>query len=111
MTTSRSKTTEAETPASTTLDADNTAPSVTAPGDGPADTTDPTEEASSITPAPGPEAVAVGTVNAVQPIPAPEKPAEPKGKARIEKYEQTGPDGKLVKLERNIDTGATKVIK
>ena len=44
-------------PEKTTLDEDTTKPSTTAPGDGPADTTDPNERASSITPQPGPEAI------------------------------------------------------
>ena len=59
----------------TTLDSDVTKPSVTAPGDGPADTTDPTEQASSVPFAPSEEALKVGTVNAVVPVPKVEEPA------------------------------------
>ena len=93
----------------TTLDSDNTKPSVTAPGDGPADTTDPNERASSVTPQPGPEAVLVGTVNAVQPVPA-RKTAKASGtKDRIETYPAVKPDGTEVTVTHNIDTGETSV--
>lgn len=92
----------------TTLDSDVTKPSVTAPGDGPADTTDPTEIAVSVTPQPGDEAVAVGTVNAVKPA----KRAAAKrdaSKDRTEKYEAVKPDGSTVTVTRNIETGETTV--
>ena len=55
------------TPKETTLDEDVTTPSTTAPGDGPADTTDPKETAHSVPARPGAEAIKVGTVNAVVP--------------------------------------------
>lgn len=92
----------------TTLDTDVTKPSVTAPGDGPADTTDPTEIAVSVAPHPGAEAVKVGTVNAVVPV---EKPAEKRdgSKDRTEKYTAVKPDGTKVTVTRNIDTGETSV--
>jgi len=92
----------------TTLDSDVTKPSVTAPGDGPADTTDPTEHASSVPARPGDEALAVGTVNAVVPVPAPE-PAGDVEDPRVETYEAVKPDGSKVTVERNIETGETKV--
>jgi hypothetical protein len=93
----------------TTLDSDVTKPSVTAPGDGPADTTDPTERATSVPANPGPEALAVGTVNAVKPLPkAEEEPAED-AKHRIEKYEAVKPDGTKVTVVHNLDTGETKL--
>ena len=92
----------------TTLDSDVTKPSVTAPGDGPADTTDPTERASSVTPSPSAEALKVGTVNTVVPLPPIEEEA-PSGEARIETYEATKPDGSKVTVEHNIDTGESKV--
>lgn len=92
----------------TTLDSDTTKPSVTAPGDGPADTTDPTERAVSVAPRPGEEALQVGTVNAVQPAPKVEQPAE-KSEARTEEYKATRPDGTVVTVSRNIETGATTV--
>ena len=93
----------------TTLDSDVTKPSVTAPGDGPADTTDPTERATSVTPQPGEEAFAVGTVNAVVPLPKEEKPAS-EGKPRIERFEAVKPDGKTVTVERNLETGESKIV-
>lgn len=92
----------------TTLDADVTKPSVTAPGDGPADTTDPTEIAVSVPPQPGDEAVKVGTVNAVKPAPAP-APAEDTSEHRVEKYDAVKPDGTKVTVTHNIDTGETSV--
>ncbi len=93
----------------TKLDDDNTKPSVTAPGDGPADTVDPSERASSITPQPGPEAIKVGTVNAVQPVPQVEaEKVDPKDH-RIEKYEAERPDGTKVTVTHNIDTGETSI--
>lgn len=92
----------------TTLDTDITKPSVTAPGDGPADTTDPTERASSVTPQPGEEALKVGTVNAVVPLPKVEAPAR-EGKDRVEEYKATRPDGTEVTVVHNLDTGESKV--
>lgn len=91
----------------TTLDSDVTKPSVTAPGDGPADTTVPTEIAVSVPANPGPEAIAEGTVNAVIPAPKPEPVDESDADHRIEEYEATKPDGSKVTIVHNIDTGAT----
>jgi len=93
----------------TTLDSDITKPSVTAPGDGPADTTDPNERATSVTPQPGEEAFKVGTVNAVLPLPAVEEAADDTD-PRIEKYEAVKPDGTKVTVERNIETGESKTV-
>ena len=93
----------------TTLDSDVTKPSVTAPGDGPADTTDPTERATSVTPQPGEEALKVGTVNAVQPLPQPEQAEEDKD-PRVERYEAVKPDGSTVTVERNLETGESKTV-
>lgn len=92
----------------TTLDSDVTKPSVTAPGDGPADTTDPTEQATSVTPNPGDEALKVGTVNAVKPLPVVEA-EESSGEPRTEEYKATRPDGTEVTVVRNIETGESKV--
>jgi hypothetical protein len=92
----------------TTLDEDVTAPSTTAPGDGPADTTDPTERAVSVTPNPGDDALKVGTVNAVKPAPR-QAEVESTAKPRVEKYEATKPDGSTVTVERNVETGESKV--
>lgn len=101
----------AATPKQTKLDKDTTKPSTTAPGDGPADTTDPSERASSVTPQPSEEALKVGTVNAVQPVPqdAPTSSAPAKKDQRVEKYEAARPDGTKVAITHNIDTGETSV--
>lgn len=93
----------------TRLDKDTTKPSTTQPGDGPADTTDAAERASSVTPQPGPESLKVGTVNAVQPVPQDEEPARDGKKDRWEEYEAVKPDGSSVKVKHNIDTGETKL--
>lgn len=92
----------------TTLDSDVTKPSVTAPGDGPADTTDPEERAQSVTPQPGAEALAAGTVNAVKPVPKPR--ASAKVKERTETYTATKADGTTVKVKRDINTGKTELV-
>ena len=95
----------------TTLDDDTTKPSVTEPGDGPADTTDPDEIAVSAPADPSsPEAVAAGTVNTVRKAGRrkPKKPAAPED--RIERYPAVKPDGSTVTVERNIDTGDSKVL-
>jgi len=97
------------TPTKTTLDTSVAKPSTTAPGDGPADTTDPTEIAQSVPATPGAEALAVGTVNAVKPV----KKATAKkvdGEARTERYKATKPDGTEVTIERNIDTGVSAIV-
>ena len=100
----------AATPKETKLDKDTTKPSTTAPGDGPADTTDPTERASSVTPQPGPEALKVGTVNAVQPIPSDADESKRDSKNdRVEKYKATRPDGTEVTVTHNLDTGESSV--
>lgn len=101
----------ASTPKETKLDKDTTKPSTTAPGDGPADTTDPTERASSVTPQPGDEALKVGTVNAVQPVPddAPASSTPSKKDQRVEKYKATKPDGTEVTVTHNLDTGETSI--
>lgn len=96
----------ADTVGTTTLDSDVTKPSVTAPGDGPADTTDPEERASSVRPMPGEEALRAGTVNAVVALPKEEPPA-PEGDPRVETYTATKPDGSEVTVTRNIETGET----
>lgn len=96
-------------PDKTTLDSDVTTPSTTAPGDGPADTTDPSEVAHSVTPRPSAEALKVGTVNAVLPGgPVEEATTDPK-EHRVEKYKATRPDGTEVTVTHNIDTGETSI--
>lgn len=96
-------------PDETKLDSSVEKPSTTAPGDGPADTTDPTETASSVTPRPDATALVVGTVNAVVPTTKPAAKA-PRGKARTERYKATKPDGTEVTVERNIDTGVSAIV-
>jgi hypothetical protein len=97
----------------TTLDNDITMPSKVAPGDGPFDTTDPTEHATSVSPDKGAAALkGFGVVNAVLPLPHPPAGLPPKverGEDRTETYEVTGPDGKPVTVKHNIDTGETSV--
>ena len=92
----------------TTLDSDVTKPSVTAPGDGPADTTDPEERAQSVTPQPGAQALKEGTVNAVKPASKPRASAKPK--ERTETYTATKADGSKVTVRRDINTGKTELV-
>lgn len=97
--------------AETKLDKSVTKPSTTQPGDGPADTVDPTEVAHSATPRPDAEAIKVGTVNAVVPgTPITETAKVPEKNQRIEEYEATRPDGSKVKVKHNIDTGTTELV-
>lgn len=100
----------AETPGETRLDSDVTKPSTTAPGDGPADTTDPNERAQSVPPIPGEEALAAGTVNVVKPVPKSAGRGGSKAKARVERYEALTPSGETVTIERNIETGESKQV-
>ena len=94
-----------------TLDADVTKPSTSAPGYGPADTADPYEIATSTRPAPGPEAIARGTVNAVTLTGRrPEPRTEWLPTDRIERETVTGPDGKPVTVERNLELGASRIV-
>lgn len=95
----------------TLLDDDVTKPSVTAPGDGPADTTDPSERATSVSPRPGDVAKRVGTVNAVEKLPdANEGNPEEDQEDRVEEYEATKPDGSKVTVRHNLNTGNTEQI-
>lgn len=85
-------------------------PSTVEPGDAPADTTDPSERVSSVSPDKA-AAAAAGhqTVNAVVPLPKRETTSSSSRKDRIETYEATRPDGTTVKVTHNIDTGESKV--
>lgn len=97
------------TPSETRLDEHLDKPSTTAPGDGPADTTDPDERATSATPDKGAAAQAGhGTVNAVLPLPK-KTAAARMGKDRTETYTAVKPDGSEVTVERNIETGESSV--
>ncbi len=95
-------------PTKTVLDDDVSKPSTVAPGDGPYDTTDPAERATSVSPNKGAAARAGhNTVNAVLPAPEPERVAGEKREDRTEEYDAVGPDGKVVRVKHNIDTGET----
>lgn len=100
----------AKNPSETKLDDNVTEPATTAPGDAPADTTDPSERASTVVPQPSPEALMAGTVNAVAKMP--DIPAAPvvKGGERVETYEAVRPDGTKVTVEHDLDTGATRIV-
>lgn len=97
-------------PMETVLDDTNSEPATTVPGDAPYDTTDPSERASTVTPDPGPEALAVGTVNGVRKLADADAPASPQGKGRIERYKAIKPNGEEVAVEHNLDTGETKLV-
>ncbi len=97
-------------PEETRLDDHVDAPSTTAPGDGPADTTDPDERATSVTPDKGAAALAGhGTVNAVLPLPKKTTAKRTGRKDRTETYTALRPDGTEVTIERNIETGESSV--
>lgn len=107
-------------PEETRLDHDVATPSTTAPGDGPADTTDPTEEASTVG---GDKAAAAEaghlTVNAVLPVDGFHRQGwADRGEGaeagadggRTESYELFTADGKSVTVTRNVDTGEQTVV-
>jgi hypothetical protein len=93
------------------LDDDVSKPQVTLAGFAPHDTLDPTERATSVTADKGAAGKAgFGSVNAVVVLPEPERAVEASagdGGDRTETYQQPGPDGKLVTVKHNIDTGET----
>jgi hypothetical protein len=89
-------------------------PSSCEPGDGPFDTTDPREQATSVTPDKAAAARAgFGVVNAVIRLPednvvaAGRRASVDEKDQRVETYEVTGPDGKPVRVRHNIETGET----
>lgn len=98
------------TPTETRLDDNVSEPSTVAPGDAPADATDPTELASTVTPTPSAEALRQGTVNGVLPIKADAKTERDESGDRFEEYDATKPDGSVVRIRRNIETGASSVV-
>lgn len=95
--------------ADTRAEKQNTKPSTVAPGDAPADTTDPSEIVSTVGGRPGPEALAAGTVNAAVKVGEVEAAPEPSGKGRVETYTAVRPDGTEVTVTHNIDTGESSV--
>ncbi len=100
----------------TRLDNHVNLPSSCEPGDGPFDTTDPLEQATSVVPDKAAAAKAgFGVVNAVVVLPPDNVVAAnarrgggEDGEERVETYEATGPDGKPVRMTRNIETGESK---
>ena len=110
-------------PNETRLDTDVETPSTVVPGDAPADTKDPAERAVSVAPQPSEDALLAGTVNAVLPVPegavvtpgpsdwqkinASEAPAAAQ---RVEEYPVARPDGTVVTVRHNLDTGKTEVV-
>jgi hypothetical protein len=94
----------------TRLNDDVSMPGFVAPGDGPYDTTDPTERATSVSPDKATAALkGFGVVNAVVPLPPLPVQERDKSQDRIETYEVPGPDGKPVTVTHNIDSGETSV--
>ncbi len=107
----KSTTPAPEAPRKTKLDSDVSMPGNVAPGDAPYDTTDPNERATSVTPDKATAAKAgYGVVNAVVPLPEPERvEAGREGGDRTEEYDVVGPNGKVVRVKHNIDTGETSI--
>lgn len=103
-----------EAPKRTLLDTDVSMPGYEAPGDAPYDTVDPTEHASSVQPDKGNAArQGFGVVNAVVPIPNPQLSAggvTGTREDRVERVVVSGPTGKPVTVERNIDAGTSRVV-
>lgn len=96
--------------AETRAEKQNSKPATTAPGDAPADTTDPGEIVSSVLPQPDAEAFEVGTVNSAVKIgDAPVAEPVAKKEQRVEKYKAIRPDGTEVTVTHNLDTGETSV--
>lgn len=77
---------------------------------GPADTDDPDQRVSSVTPDKATAATAGRqTVNAVAPLPKPPATRRNTSNDRTEKYQATRPDGTEVTVTHNLDTGETTV--
>jgi hypothetical protein len=97
-------------PTETRLDDNVTEPSTVAPGDAPADTTDPTEMASTVTPSPSAQAIAEGTVNGAIKVGTTSAPSVDESEHRFEEYDATKPDGEVVRVRRNIETGTSEIV-
>lgn len=90
-------------PDETRLDTDVNAPATNAPGDAPHDTTDPTEQASTITPQPpNAEALAAGTILGAVPVPA-VVVDQAEGDERVEEYDAVDAHGVTVRVRHYID--------
>ena len=99
-------------PNETRLDTTVETPSTVVPGDAPADTKDPAERAVSVAPQPSDDTLLAGTVNAPGPsdwqkINPEEAPADSQ---RVEEYPVARPDGTVVTVRHNLDTGKTEVV-
>lgn len=93
----------------TQLDTHTDKPSTVEPGDAPADTTDPTERATLVTPDKATAAKSGHrTVNAVVPLPV-VKTERNTGKDRTETYTAIQPDGTELTVTRNLETGEFEV--
>lgn len=86
-------------------------PSTTAPGDGPADTTDPAERAVSVSPDAAAAAMAGHqTVNSVVPVTTPVAERDTSND-RYEEYDGVDPStGAAVRVRRNLETGESERI-
>jgi hypothetical protein len=96
---------QGDAPKETRLDTDVNAPATTASGDAPFDTTDPTENASTITPqVPSDEAIKAGTILGAIPVAAPAgvPDVDPKD-VRTEEYDAIKPDGTKVRVRLYLD--------
>jgi hypothetical protein len=93
-------------PSETRLDTDVHAPATNAPGDAPADTTDPTEQATTITPQlPSEEALKAGTILGAIPVPAAVIAAQTTDgdDVRVEEYDEVTPTGEAVRVRHILD--------
>jgi hypothetical protein len=97
-------------PEKTRLDDSVSEPSTVAPGDAPADTTDPAEMASAVTPDKAAAAAAghltVNSVVKIADVPAAERDSK---NDRTETYTAVRPDGSEVTVKHNLETGETSV--
>jgi len=86
---------QSDTPNATKLDTDPNGPATNAPGDAPHDTTDPSEQASTITPQlPNNAALAAGTIVGALPVSSPPGVPEVDDKdVRVDEYDAVKPDG------------------
>jgi len=95
---------QGDAPKETKLDTDPNAPATTVPGDAPFDTTDPTEQASTITPQlPNAEALAAGTIVGALPVERPAGTQEAAGEERTEEYDAVRPNGEQVRVRLYLD--------
>lgn len=96
----------ADVPTETRLDTDVHAPATNAPGDAPADTTDPTERASTISPqVPNEEALRAGTILGAVPLPQQVVAQTSDGEdVRVETYDEVDPrTGQPIQIRHILD--------